>query len=62
MLERFDKASSSELEAALTELEMHSQLLKMVKADMDAIYHSIRYENSQNGLYVNNGTIVSCAI
>lgn len=63
MLERFDKASSSELEAALTELEMHSQLLKMVKADMDAIYHSIRYEvHLSKGLYVNDGTIVSCAI
>ena len=43
MLERFDQASSAELEAAATELNMHCQLLKMVKADMDAIYSSIRY-------------------
>ena len=41
-LEQFDKASSSRLDAAITELQMHCQLLRMVKQDMDHIYHSIR--------------------
>ena len=44
MLEKFDKASSGELEAAVGELDMHCQLLKMVKADLDAIHYSIRYK------------------
>ena len=41
-LEQFDKASSSRLKTAINELQMHCQLLRMVKQDMDHIYRRIR--------------------
>lgn len=41
-LESFDKLSSKHVDAAVAELQMHCQLLKMVKADLDHVYQRIR--------------------
>ncbi len=46
-LEKFNKASSSEIDGAVQELQMHCELLKMIKKDMDSIYSTIRQASLQ---------------
>jgi hypothetical protein len=41
-LERFNKASTAEIDGAVQELHMHCELLKLVKKDLDSMYGSIR--------------------
>jgi hypothetical protein len=42
MLDKFQRASSQEVDGAVQELHMHCELLKMIEKDMDSIYSTIR--------------------
>ena len=42
-LQAFDKASSARLDEVCAELKRNSDLLALIKADLDHIFHNIRY-------------------
>ena len=42
MVDKFQRASTEEVDGAVRELHMHCELLKMMKRDMDSIYSTLR--------------------
>ena len=48
MLDKFQRASTEEVDGAVQELQMHCELLKMMKRDMDSIYSTLRQGASCN--------------